>query len=159
MWVLLVAIGCYNAPDYDGTHFKCDDNHGCPDGQQCVNGICGGMDGGSGSNMIDAPQTAIGVKCGATTCASNQKCCADFINGVSCIALTATCNGFSATCDGKEDCSGGPCCENGSTIACGTTCVNATICTDTADCPAQTPLCCTIPQTNEPWGRCYTTCP
>lgn len=157
MWLLAALIGCYEAPDYNGTHFKCDDNHACPNGQACVNGVCDGM--GSGSNMVDAPPSAVGVRCNGTTCGSNQKCCADFVSGVSCIPLTQACTGFAATCDGKEDCSGSSCCENGSSIACGTVCANATICTDAADCPANLPVCCTIAQTNEPWGRCYTTCP
>ncbi|HEX5060015.1 MAG TPA: hypothetical protein VFV99_11680, partial [Kofleriaceae bacterium] len=87
VWILLLAIGCYEAPDYNGTHFKCDDQHACPDGQQCVNGICGGS--GSGSNMIDAPQSMSGVHCGAATCTSSQKCCADLVStSVSCIPLT-----------------------------------------------------------------------
>jgi len=158
MWILLLVIGCYEAPDYSGTHFKCDDQHGCPDGQPCVNGICGGS--GSGSNMIDAPPSVVGVRCGATTCTSNQKCCADVVSSlVSCIPVSQTCTGFAATCDGKEDCGNDWCCANGSTIACAATCTNATICTDNADCPAQAPMCCPIIGTNEPWGRCYTTCP
>jgi hypothetical protein len=153
----MLAVGCYEAPDYSGTHFKCDSDHACPGGQACVNGVCGGM--GSGSNMIDAPTSSTGVACGATTCGATQKCCADILNGPSCIAIGAACAGIAATCDGIEDCSGMPCCDvGGATVACGTTC-QTQICRDTADCPANAAICCTVIGTNEPWGRCYPVCP
>jgi hypothetical protein len=160
-WLVLLAIGCYEAPDYSGTRFKCDDEHACPDGQACVNGFCGG---GSGSNMVDAAPPAIGVACGATTCTTGQKCCADFLNGPTCIALGASCAGIAATCDGVEDCAGNACCSDagGSAAACGAAamCTNQTICRENADCttPNQ-PMCCMIPGTGEPWGRCLNACP
>ena len=108
--LLAMLIGCYEAPDYNGTHFKCDAEHACPAGQPCVAGVCGG----SGSNAIDAPPSSAGVACGAMTCGASQKCCADFLNGPSCVALSASCTGFAATCDGIEDCNGQKCCETGS---------------------------------------------
>src|SRR5690348_2561204 len=114
--LVMLAIGCYEAPDYSGTHFKCDDMHACPAGQTCMNGFCSG--GGSGSGMPDAPTQANGVKCGAETCSGTQQCCVDFISGIACTAVGAQCNGFSATCDGKEDCGTGVCCGNSATIAC-----------------------------------------
>ncbi len=157
-WIVILMIGCYEAPDYSGAHFKCDAEHACPDGQQCINGTCGG--GGSGSGMIDAPLSQSGVACGATTCGVNQKCFADFINGPSCIAPSASCTGFSATCDGKEDCGGQSCCETGSvTIGCVAACSGYVICRDDDDCAANMPKCCPAIGTMEPWGRCYVACP
>src|SRR5215212_7978703 len=101
----MVAIGCYAAPDYSGTHFKCDSEHACPAGQQCIAGTCGG-------NMPDGATSSAGVLCGTTTCSASQKCCADIAaSTVSCIALAVTCTGYSATCDGKEDCGSLNCCE------------------------------------------------
>ncbi|HEU4611324.1 MAG TPA: hypothetical protein VFS15_04580 [Kofleriaceae bacterium] len=159
VWLVLFAIGCYSAPDYSGTHFKCDDEHACPDGQPCVDGVCAGS-AGSGSDMIDAPISSAGVQCGATTCTGAQKCCADFINGPICVALNAQCAGFTATCDGTEDCGGSPCCDlGGQVIACGTAC-QAQICLDNADCTgASGSTCCPSIGTGEPWGRCYPICP
>lgn len=159
--VLLVLIGCYSAPDYDGTHFKCDADHPCPAGQPCVDGVCNGD--GNGSNTIDAAVPTVGVACGTMTCGTGQKCCADFLGTPSCMAMGATCAGISATCDGTEDCAGLPCCDGaGTQIACGTSpsCPNQTICRDNADCtnPNQ-PSCCAVIGTMEPWGRCATLCP
>ncbi len=159
-WLVLLAIGCYEAPDYAGTHFKCDDNHGCPDGQQCVAGVCGGN--GSGSNMPDAATSSAGVICGASVCTGGQKCCADFLSGPHCIAAGASCTaGISATCDGVEDCSGGACCANGSvTVECQTTCSGQTICRDAADCVnSGASMCCPSIGTMEPWGKCSNVCP
>lgn len=158
----MLAVGCYEAPDYSGTRFKCDDQHACPGGQPCIDGLCGGSGGGSDA-MIDAPPPAVGVACGAMTCGASQKCCADLLAGPSCIPQSATCAGVAATCDGTEDCAGNACCESGGGVAaCGTspTCPNQTICRENADCtnPAQR-LCCTVPGTMEPWGRCFTACP
>jgi hypothetical protein len=154
--VMLLVSGCYEAPDYSGTHFKCDADHACPEGQACINGICGGM--GSGSN-IDAPPSAAGVLCGTTTCAANQKCCSDFIGGPACIAMNATCAGIAATCDGVEDCSGMPCCDvGGATVACASSC-QTQVCRDNTDCSASAPNCCPSIGTNEPWGRCSPVCP
>lgn len=151
-------IGCYEAPDYSGAHFKCDAEHACPSGQTCVNGTC--SDGG-GSGMIDAPPSESGVACGATTCGAGQKCCADFVSGPTCIAPSASCTGFSATCDGIEDCAGQSCCETGSiTIGCAAACSGYTICRDNNDCtdPSK-PTCCPAIATMEPWGRCNVACP
>src|SRR4026209_1298974 len=110
--------------------------HACPSGQMCVNGLCDGN--GSGSNMPDAPPGANGVLCGATACTSTQKCCADFVNGPSCTALAVTCNGFEATCAGKEDCGTGVCCFDSSGIACPASCASGQqVCRESADCPSQ----------------------
>lgn len=157
-WFAVFVIGCYEAPDYSGTHFKCDSEHACPSGQPCVNGVCGGM--GSGSNMIDAPPASTGVLCGSIVCGATQKCCADLLNGPTCLAPSASCTGFAATCDGVEDCGTGRCCETGSiTIACAPTCAGYVICRENADCPANVPACCAMIGTMEPWGRCMAACP
>lgn len=154
-WLVLLAVGCYEAPDYSGTRFKCDDAHPCPSGQACVNGVCGGD-----STTVDAPASEIGVACGDTTCAENQKCCADLLGGPSCVAQNSVCAGVSATCDGIEDCDGNPCCETNGVAACATTCAGNMICRQNADCtnPGQ-PACCMITGTGEPWGRCLAACP
>ena len=160
-WIVLLVAGCYTAPDYGGTHFKCDAEHACPDGQPCVDGVCAGSAGSDGgSDMIDASPSTIGVQCGATICPTDQQCCASIIGSVMCIALTATCAGFAATCDGTEDCAGGPCCETAShTIACGTAC-SMQICLEDDDCTnASASRCCAAIGTGEPWGRCYPVCP
>src|SRR5678815_1888788 len=36
----LVAGGCRFGGDADGTGFRCDDQHGCPDRQSCIDGWC-----------------------------------------------------------------------------------------------------------------------
>jgi hypothetical protein len=155
----LFALGCYEAPDYAAARFKCDATHACPDGQICVSGACSGGGGGSSSN-------AVGVTCGAITCAADQQCCLDFVTMPHCTALGASCDGFAATCDGIEDCKGNACCQGiGLDISCGatTTCLNqdqGQICLDPSDCtnPAAK-LCCFgggLP--GEPWGRCAPIC-
>lgn len=158
--VLVVLIGCYEAPDYSGTRFKCDDEHACPDGQLCINGFCGGSTSGQ-DGAIDSPPSDLGVACGEMTCGANEKCCANILGTPSCIALSATCAGITATCDGTEDCAGTPCCETGGgTITCVTTCSGQHVCRDNADCTDPTqPACCMIPGTGEPWGRCFAACP
>jgi hypothetical protein len=154
----MLMIGCYEAPDYSGTRFKCDVDHPCPPGQTCVSGTCNG-NGSNGS--VDAPTQSAGVLCGATTCDVGEKCCATFINVATCIAVGATCAGIAATCDGIEDCTGGTCCEGGGgqQIACAATCTATTICRENTDCPNSAPMCCPNIGTMEPWGRCFTVCP
>jgi hypothetical protein len=155
--IVTLMIGCYEAPDYAGTHFKCDSEHACPSGQQCISGRC------DGSSGIDAPVSSAGVLCGATTCGAGQKCCADFVNGVGCIALAASCTGFAATCDGKEDCGSMRCCETSNLlIGCTATCAGQQqlICRDNADCTDfGASQCCPTVGTMEPWGRCNAACP
>jgi hypothetical protein len=149
-WLVLAIalVGCYSDPDYNGTRFRCDDDRGCPPGQTCVAGFCEG--GGGGGD---------GVVCGSDTCGAGDQCCADFISGVPvCIPVTASCNGFGATCDGVEDCDGNPCCQNGSSVACGIDCGDRA-CLQPADCPASEPMCCFDLGTGEPWGRCLQACP
>lgn len=162
-WLALVCFGCYSAPDYDDTRFKCNAQHGCPDGQVCISGFCTVMSGnGDGGSTMDVAPGGTGVVCGSMTCSTNQKCCADFVNGPSCIALTAGCSGYEATCDGIEDCNGGSCCDTGgSMIGCEASC-NTTqqICREDADCTNNNlPKCCFGTGANEPWGRCWNACP
>ena len=162
---VLFAVGCYSAPDYGGTHFKCDAEHACPDNQPCINGYCNG-DGGSGSGNPDSnmgqPDAggANGVICATATCGTGMKCCFDFISAPVCTPLAQACNGLSATCDGVEDCDGSPCCDVSNTISCGTVSCQNQICREAADCKnPNTPLCCTNTGTGEPWGHCYNACP
>lgn len=153
-WLVLLAVGCYEAPDYSGTRFKCDDAHPCPNGQACVNGVCGG------TVEVDAPASELGVECGGTTCGADQKCCADLFGTPSCIALGAVCAGVAATCDGIEDCGGNPCCELGGVVSCATSCASNIICRQDEDCTNPSlPRCCIVQGTGEPWGRCLTVCP
>ena len=167
--LLLVIVGCYEAPDYSGTRFKCDVDHPCPEGQLCSSGFCtetmtsdGGRNDGSprDSSMIDTAPGGAGVLCGSIVCGSQQKCCADFAAGPSCVALGAGCNGYAATCDGTEDCAGIPCCDvGGQMIQCATSCPTLTICREPADCTnPQLPYCCFGTGFNEPWGRCLNGC-
>jgi hypothetical protein len=145
------VIGCYADPDYRETRFRCDATHGCPMDQICVAGACTG--GG--------PAASASVLCGATACASDQKCCAEFIGPTRCTALAESCTGVEATCDGVEDCNGGPCCADttGLSISCGTACEDQ-ICRDPADCTnAAAKACCFddgLP--GEPWGHCRSAC-
>ena len=145
--MLSILVGCYTDPDYGASRFKCDDTHGCPDGQTCISGACSpGSDGG-----------VIGVSCGVETCGGGQQCCAGFGVTPHCIDLTMSCTGTVATCDGTEDCGGDPCCDvGGSTIECGTSCTNR-ICRDPSDCPQTLPMCCPS-LTGAPWGRCSFSC-
>jgi len=158
----MLAIGCYTAPDYSGTHFKCDDDHGCPAGQQCINGRCNGSGSGSADGpMPDVPPQALGVYCRGPQCATGQKCCIDFVSqGATCLAAAATCTGFAALCDGKEDCGGMWCCELGTgVIDCAVSCTALTICQDNTDCPTGASQCCPSVNPFEPWGRCQISCP
>lgn len=154
--ISLAFAACYAEPDYDGTRFRCDAVRGCPPGQTCIGGFCTTVDGGT----MPFPDGGAGsVSCDTATCASPQHCCVDFINPPRCIPAGASCGGFAAACDGIEDCGGSPCCDLGSgSIGCGTTCSNR-ICRDEADCPTTLQCCFGATGTNEPWGRCFQTCP
>ena len=148
--VLVLLAACYGAPDYTGTAFKCDAQHGCPDGQQCIGGLCTGS--GSSGGGFD------GIKCGVGgTCGSGMECCADQVNPFHCVPVGQSCLGIYATCDGVEDCPMGEhCCDNNTPTACGSACA-AVACTDTTDCPSAQPVCCFLDPA-VPWGRCETAC-
>jgi hypothetical protein len=146
-WMLAAACS-YSDPNYNGTHFHCDDQHACPAGQLCISNVCGGGSGsGSGSGMGD------GIKCGgAGVCAAGSACCSDPINGDRCIAASDSCPGESALCDGVEDCSTGQrCCSIGSPHCAADSC-NDAACTEPSDCPAVFTQCCF--DFGAPWGRC-----
>jgi hypothetical protein len=151
----LLAMGCYEAPDYTATRFKCDTAHVCPDNQICVSGTCSRGGGG--------PDT-VGVSCGQITCAVDQQCCIDIVDAPHCTALNQSCDAIAATCDGIEDCHGNACCEQiDLSIACSgaATCSGQDqICLDTADCtnPAAKQCCFGDGLPGEPWGRCRPTC-
>jgi hypothetical protein len=154
----LFAMGCYEAPDYTATRFKCDPTHACPGTQVCVNAVCNsGPDSGT-SNLV-------GVSCGATTCAAGQECCLDFVAAPHCTA-SGSCDGVPAACDGIEDCGGNACCEGiGLAIACGGTSIcpdqgQDQICRDPTDCtnPAARQCCFGVGLPGEPWGRCQPRC-
>ncbi|MBS1121306.1 MAG: hypothetical protein H6Q90_3534 [Deltaproteobacteria bacterium] len=148
--MLSILAGCYADPDYGSSRFKCDETHGCPDGQTCIAGMCS-PDPGAGDGGVSS------VACGAETCGDGQKCCVGFAVAPRCIDLAMSCAGAAATCDGVEDCGGDPCCDSGSTIACGTTCTSR-ICREPSDCAVAQPMCCTS-LTGAPWGRCGQFCP
>jgi hypothetical protein len=174
---LLLVAACYQAPDYGGTRFKCDDEHGCPEGQTCIAGFCSigttgvaGFCSTGGTGNVDAKQpdspqqqNANGVLCGTVTCSLTQKCCADVISGPTCVGITAVCAGLAAVCDGTEDCNGTACCSAGQNFVCSQLCQDQTtqICREPADClNASAPNCCfNTSGTPEPWGRCLSQCP
>lgn len=154
---LAVLVGCYDDPDFGGTRFRCDDAHGCPAGQACVDGFCAPGGGGGG----DDGGVAATVACGAAGCADGDECCADFAAGPRCQAAAAACVGVSATCDGIEDCPlGQSCCDlGGGLVGCAATCGNE-ICLEPADCTdAGASQCCFGLGVDEPWGRCLAACP
>ena len=137
--VLALLAGC--APDYEHTAFRCDAEHGCPAGQECLVGRC----------RRGAP-TGDGVVCGTATCDLTQQCCLDLFNPARCIAAGDVCPGTSALCDGVEDCQAGDrCCTGGSSVSCDASCDDA-VCRDAADCPSTAPNCC--PSDTTPWGEC-----
>lgn len=163
--IAALVAGCYQDPDYGGTHFKCDASHACPGSQVCVNGSCaagvgGGPDGGvTGGN---------GVLCGTSTCTAGQQCCAEFSGGLSCAPTGTSCiAGFAATCDGIEDCGGLACCMDGADRApasCSTMAACRSLpdqlCRDAMDCtdPQARQCCFGVGSLNEPWGRCLPGC-
>lgn len=169
VWHLLItamcvlAIGCYEAPDYTATRFKCDSTHACPGNQSCVNGACTGGIGDAGVS------SQIGVACGGTTCVAGHTCCLDFAFGPGCVVGGgAACDGIVVTCDGVEDCGGNACCESGigfqiscsSSLLCTSPGVSQ-ICRDATDCTDPTAkMCCyDVGLPGEPWGRCRPGCP
>ena len=89
--IALVGIAAACEPDLDGTAFKCDGSHDCPDDQSCISNRCRRV----------APTS---IECGSETCDSEQQCCADIINGNRCIGAAEVCPGDTALCDGKDDC-------------------------------------------------------
>ena len=150
--VLVLLAACYGAPDYTGTGFRCDADHGCPDGQQCIAGVCTASGSGSNGSGFD------GIKCGVGgTCGAGMECCADQAHPYHCVPVGQQCLGEYATCDGVEDCTNGQkCCDTGTPTACAASCA-AYACTDTTDCPSNAPMCCFINPT-VPWGRCEPVC-
>jgi len=144
--IVAAAAGCrYDDPDLTGVHFTCDATHGCPDGEQCVGGVCSGGGGGDG------------VACNGTQCMPGDQCCVDFVNAPRCIGAAESCPGMGAVCDGIEDCPGGRCCDDGGGPACGAAACDTAICVTGEDCPGSAPNCCVIDPTL-PWGQCFLQC-
>jgi hypothetical protein len=137
-FVVLACLAVACQPGLDGTAFRCDDSHGCPDDQSCIIGRCRRI-----------PPSEIG--CGSVTCAGNEQCCVDSENPPRCIAAADICPGRDAVCDGVDDCATTEHCCNGDTTACGLDC-QETACTTDTDCPSTEPHCC--PQSDVPWGQC-----
>jgi hypothetical protein len=137
--IVLVIASC--APDYAHTAFRCDADHGCPDGQGCVAGRC-----------RRGELTGDGVGCGSATCGPAEQCCVDLINPPRCLPAGDVCPGTTALCDGSEDCRAGDrCCADGDTVFCDAAC-ESYACRDAADCPSTAPNCCAVRIT--PWGQC-----
>ena len=139
--IALVGLATACEPDLDGTAFKCDGSHGCPDDQSCISSRCRRV----------APT---GIECGGRTCMTEQQCCADILEGNRCIGAAEVCPSDTALCDGKDDCAAiERCCVGGETTACALSCESIDVgCTTDADCPSDAIHCC--PQPLVPWGRC-----
>jgi hypothetical protein len=131
--------GC--EPSYDGTAFRCDATHGCPDDQSCIAGRCRRKAGAV-------------VGCGARTCAADQQCCTNPVDGDRCLAADDVCPGDSALCDDPTDCAAGErCCTGSSTLtACAKQCTEQIACAKDEDCPGDVMHCC--PLTLRPWKGC-----
>jgi hypothetical protein len=106
---------------------------------------------GDGSSGTDA---AVGVVCGATTCAPTQECCVG-ANGGTCVDM-GTCQTVTFACDGPEDCEANQVCcfaaGGGGPGTAGAECKSAQACQTSAchtdgDCADPTPKCCPIAQT------------
>lgn len=145
-WIVLLIASC--APDYAHTAFRCDEGHGCPAGQMCLDGRC-----------RRGALTGDGVVCGQDdkgsmqVCDTSQQCCLDLFNPPRCIAAGDVCPGTAALCDGSEDCQAGDrCCADGDTVFCDAAC-DHDACRDAADCPSTAPNCCHDDDTT-PWGQC-----
>lgn len=144
--IVLVIASC--GPDYGHTAFRCDADHGCPDGQRCASGRC-----------RRGEPTGDGVRCGKdsgtgaeVTCGTEQMCCRDPFNPPRCVDAGSACPGTAALCDGREDCQAGDrCCADGDTLFCDAVCKHDA-CREPADCPSTEPNCCIEDPTL--WGEC-----
>lgn len=158
MWrviVIVVLTGCYTDPNFDATRFRCDDAHACPPGQVCVGGRCSGS-----APVDDAPASQVGVACMGTVCGSGTECCVDFVAGPRCIQIGAACTGFTARCDGVEDCGGNVCCADGTNVECRSTTCTRAACLDDDDCKdPNARTCCLGVTPGVPWGDCLSVCP
>lgn len=139
LWILASIASC--APDYGHTAFRCDAEHGCPDGQSCVGGRC----------RRGTPVAPDGVVCGAVVCDATQQCCDDDDGTSRCIAAGDVCPGDGALCDGVEDCQARDlCCADGDLAFCDASCRHAA-CREDTDCPSLEPHCC---PGDSPWKVC-----
>ncbi|MEO8702875.1 MAG: hypothetical protein ABI867_22715 [Kofleriaceae bacterium] len=137
--VAIVLVAC--APEYDGTAFKCDADHGCPLDQSCLAGRCRRV-------------MPVSIACGDVSCGPTEQCCADIIGGDRCIGATEVCPGDTALCDGKDDCASTErCCQLDSETVCALACESRDVaCATDDDCPSDAFHCC--PQPLRPWGSC-----
>src|SRR5258707_8315082 len=94
------------------------------------------------------------VECGATTCAPDQQCCSDVIEGDRCLAADDTCPGETALCDDPTDCAPKERCCSGPVplTVCALRCELDIACLKDTDCPGDKMHCC--PQTLVPWKIC-----
>jgi len=115
---------------------------------------------GDGNNNVDA---AVGVACGAVTCAVGQECCIG-ANGGTC-EDQGNCQTVSFACDGPEDCEQNDVCclaaGGGGPGTAGAECKPAAQCQTNAchtddDCSGNTPKCCAIAQTQ--FSLCRANC-
>lgn len=149
--VFAFAAACtYTQPDLRGVPFRCDLEHPCPDGIECVDSICGK------TPSIDAAPP-LGPSCGAVTCAPPMECCDGVAGGFRCQAHGQACDGVVTTCDGPEDCPGKECCIIGIQGTCTATgtCL-AISCHVDDDCKGALGKCCPAPPLA--WKRCAISC-
>lgn len=136
--IVLLIASC--APDYAHSAFLCDARHGCPDGQDCIQGRCRRAER-TGEDVVCSSSTCDGVLCGGQTCDRSQQCCVDGSEIARCAAAGVACLGRSALCDGRADCRAGDyCCADGDSF-CDAHCDHYA-CRLDGDCPPTTPSCC-----------------
>ncbi|MGE3546120.1 MAG: hypothetical protein AB7L28_19470 [Kofleriaceae bacterium] len=141
---VMITHACFfSDPTLEGTRFQCEKNSDCPGSQACIANLCSGP-----------TNSTVGVACGAAgMCTINQRCCTSLAGVSECLSTLDGCVGFSATCDGPEDCEGGmACCTDGGSAQCGDPSCTVRACTSGDDCAGSTPDCCFL--VAAPWGTC-----
>lgn len=150
---IVVASGCYEAPDYADTRFRCGENSRCPNGYTCLHGAC--ERGVPTDGRTDA-QTIEGILCDGTRCAIGDVCCV-YLGSATCkppgqgpCARTATCDFTSDTCGIVDICCQTP---NGADCVPWLECQSTYVCEGPGDATCwNTPKCCA--SVDGPWGVC-----